>query len=135
MNKWTLVLIYAFLLNLVWENAHQFLYVHYKGGAITELILIRAALVDALIIFGMILVFRLALYHLRISDRYSWFLIFAGISISIYLEYWALAANRWEYTDLMPIIPFIHTGLTPTIQIGLLGYIVYRVVFKKTKSI
>ena len=85
MKKWTLVFIYAFLLNAVWEYAHHFLYVHYKGGAITELILLRAAFIDALIIFLMILVFRLLRHYFRVSNRYSWLLILVGVSISIYL--------------------------------------------------
>ncbi len=50
MKKWILVFVYAFGLNLIWENLHSFLYVHYKQGPITEFILVRAAISDALII-------------------------------------------------------------------------------------
>ena len=130
MKKWILVFVYAFGLNLVWENAHHFLYVHYKGGVITEFILARAAVVDALIILGLILLFHIT----SIPKRYSWLLIIAGVSVSIGIEYWALGINRWEYNDMMPIIPALQTGLTPTIQLGLLGYIVYRILFREKSN-
>ncbi len=127
MKKWILVFIFAFVLNLIWEWGHSFLYANYKGGAITEFILARAALTDAVIILGLIFVLRLS----SILVRHSWLLILVGIIISILIEYWALSTGRWEYKDIMPIIPLLNTGLTPTIQLGLLSYIVYRISFKK----
>lgn len=45
----------AFVLNAVWENMHAPLYVHYQGGSITEWILLRAALWDAIIIVALAL--------------------------------------------------------------------------------
>ena len=130
MKKWILVFIYSFGLNLIWENVHQFLYLHNKGKEITELVLIQATLFDALIILGLIFILRLFL----ISRRYPSILIFAGIFISIFIEYWALGIGRWEYNNLMPIIPFLNVGVTPTIQLGLIGYLVYRIIFKEKVS-
>jgi len=130
MKKWILVFIFAFVLNLIWEWGHSFLYANYKGGAITEFILARAALTDAVIILGLIFVLRLS----SILVRHSWLLILVGIIISILIEYWALSTGRWEYKDIMPIIPLLNTGLTPTIQLGLLSYIVYRISFNKEKA-
>jgi hypothetical protein len=127
MNKWILVFIFSFGINLIWENLHHFLYIHYKGGVITEFILIRAALVDALIISGLVFVLRLS-YFLK---RYPWLLIFGGVMVSIVIEYWALSNNRWEYKNIMPIIPFLNTGLTPTIQLGLISYFTYKLFFRK----
>ena len=129
MNKWFLVFIYSFGLNLIWENAHKFLYIHYKGGVITEFILTRAALVDALIILGLIVTLRIFF----IARRRPWLLVPAGVAISIFIEYWALNINRWEYSNLMPLIPFLHIGVTPAIQLGLIGYLVYKIVFKEKK--
>jgi len=40
----------SFLLNLIWENLQSFLYLSYQAEKITELILLRATLTDALII-------------------------------------------------------------------------------------
>jgi len=120
-RKWFFVFILAFGLNLIWENLHSFLYVHYQGGAITGFILARAALVDALVILVLIRIFC----SLPWFPRHSWLIIFFGVAISLIIEYWALETNRWAYGETMPIIPLIGTGLTPTIQLGLLAYLVY----------
>lgn len=50
MKKIFLVFILSFVLNLIWENLHSFLYVEYMGNKITEFILLRASVVDAIII-------------------------------------------------------------------------------------
>lgn len=113
----------AFALNFVWENLHSFLYIHYKGGEITEFILLRASLVDALIIFFLILPFVFLKKH-------SWLIILGGVIIAIIIELFALYTNRWNYTDTMPIIPIVNIGLTPTVQLGLLGYLTYNLIFK-----
>lgn len=126
MKKWILVFLIALGLNLIWENLHSVLYVHYQGGPITELILLRAALVDALIILGLILIVRLIPWLVK----YDWLIILLGIIVSLIIEYWAIGSGRWLYKEIMPIIPLLKTGLTPTIQLGLLGYLSYRLVFK-----
>ena len=44
------VFIIAFILNVAWEHLHSLLHVHYKGGDITNIILLRAAFFDAAVI-------------------------------------------------------------------------------------
>ena len=109
----------AFILNILWENAHALLYVHYKGAVITEFILFRAALFDALVITLIAYIF-LDLIKIKYS-----ILIVACVLVlfSIGLEMWALETSRWAYTVAMPLVPFLNTGLTPTIQLGILGYL------------
>ena len=126
MKKWILILLYGFALNLVWEKLHSVLYVYYKDGPITEFILLRAALIDAFVIFILIWLLRLLPGFLR----RPWLIIFAGTIVAVTIEWWALYTNRWLYAEMMPIIPIINTGLTPTFQLGLLGYIVYKLVFR-----
>ena len=48
------------------------------------------------------------------------------VAISIIIEHFALSAGRWAYNDFMPIIPFLSVGLTPTIELGLLGYLSFK---------
>ena len=129
MKKWILVFILAFGLNSIWENLHSLLYVHYKQGLITEFVLVRAALSDALIILGMVFFLRLV----PAFARRPWLSIVVGVIIAVGIEWWALGSARWAYKDIMPVIPFLNTGLTPTIQLGLLGYIVYKLGFKNKK--
>ena len=50
MKKILLIFATAFILNAVWENLHAFLYDNYMGDKITELVLLRATLADAVMI-------------------------------------------------------------------------------------
>lgn len=117
------IFLIAFGTNYLWEHLHSLLYANYQGGPITEFILLRATLADAVIITLVCFIFA-ANRRLR---PYAWLIIPLGFLISACIELYALASGRWTYTALMPVIPLIHTGLTPTIQLGLLGYVSYRV--------
>ena len=116
----------AFGLNLIWENLHSVLYLRYRGGEITEFILLRASLADAVIVFILIQI----LFLIPAFSKRPWLVIFGGVVISIIIELRALETGRWAYGGLMPIIPFLGTGLTPTIQLGLLSYLTYLLVFR-----
>ena len=48
-----------------------------------------------------------------------------GIVVAVLIELWALQTGRWAYTGAMPLVPFLGAGLTPTIQLGFLGYVIY----------
>jgi hypothetical protein len=122
MKKWCYLFIYALVLNFFWEILHSSLYLHYRGGPITETVLFRAALVDAFII----LVLSLTNYSIRFFRTRPWLLVFFSLTVSIELERWALITGSWAYASSMPIIPIILTGLTPTIQLALLGYLSYK---------
>lgn len=116
------IFLISFGLNYVWEHLHSLLYVHYKGGPITEFILLRATLADAVIITLIALPF-IASSRIR---PWAWLMIPLGIAVSIIIEMHALPAGRWAYSAMMPLVPLVGTGWTPTIQLGLLGYLSYR---------
>jgi 1,4-dihydroxy-2-naphthoate octaprenyltransferase len=109
----------AFILNFIWENLHAFLYANYQGGAITEMILLRASFVDAIFIT----VVGTAFIKLKFFKERTWLVLLIGIIAAAGQEMYALASGRWAYNSLMPIIPILNVGLTPTIQLGLLAYI------------
>lgn len=109
------IFLWAFALNMVWENIHSRLYVHYEGGEITELILLRAALFDAAVIT--LVGFFVLKKYIRVWQALAILVLFA-----IGLEWFALATERWTYNEYMPVIPLLNTGLTPTIQLGLIAY-------------
>lgn len=115
----------AFLLNLVWENAHSYLYAHYQGGAITEIILLKAALFDALIILAATFFF---LFVPPFRGR-AWLVSAALFIFAVGLEVFALSTGRWAYNDLMPIIPVLGVGLTPAIQLALTMWVSTRISF------
>ncbi|MBI2626699.1 MAG: hypothetical protein HYW77_00435 [Parcubacteria group bacterium] len=116
------IFIASFLLNLVWENLHSYLYIHYKAGEITQLILLRATLFDALFITLLAILFIKFAYF---KDR-KWYALSIGVVFAILIELSALKTGRWAYSEFMPIIPLINTGLTPTIQLGILSYLVFK---------
>jgi len=122
MKRLTTIFIFAFVTNVVWENLHSFLYIGYKGGSITEFILLRASFWDAIIISLMLLPF---LYFKSLRNK-TWMIFIIGFIIAIAIEWYAFGTGRWAYTSFMPIIPFIKTGLTPTVQLGILGYLTYK---------
>ena len=115
------VFLSAFILNALYENAHAPLYAHYRGGVISEAVLLHATLADALIISALVLPFL----YFACLKRYAWLIVPIGFAIAVGIEWWALGTGRWAYGPLMPIIPLLGTGLTPTIQLGLLGYVSY----------
>lgn len=123
MNKIVAIFLSAFILNVIWENLHVFLYSNYMGGEITEYILLRASLFDALLVTIILLPF---LHFPVLKDR-SWAIIIIGITVAIFNEWYGLGTGRWVYNSFMPIVPIIETGITPTLQLGLLGYITYKV--------
>jgi hypothetical protein len=127
-NKILLCLLLSFALNAIWENVQSVLYLTYQGGAITEHILLRAALVDTMFLFIL-----LAIGQRRIAKSFRvWWIIIAGAIVAIGIERWALATGRWVYAATMPIVPLLSTGLTPTLQLAVTGYIVYVSIFKGT---
>lgn len=127
MKNYLLIFLYALVFNWLWEHGQAPLYVGYQGGAINENILLHASFVDALIITILTMLVRVkASWRAR-----PWLIIVFGLIVAIALERWALAAGRWAYQPAMPVIPLLSTGLTPTIQLGLLAYLCYRMVFKK----
>lgn len=119
MKKIILIFSLAFILNLIWENLHAVLYVSYKGGEITRFILARASLFDAILI---VIMSWPLIYFAPLKNKF-WLIMPLGIIIAIFNEWYGLGTGRWVYDTLMPIIPIIKTGLSPTLQLGLLGYI------------
>ena len=130
MRKIFLIFIFSFLLNFIWENLHSNLYASYMGREITEFILLRASVADAIIITLLSLPF-VFIPGLRKKGR---IIIFVGGLIAIFIELYALRTGRWSYNEYMPIIPYLSVGLTPTIQLGLLGYLTYWFVARRNKQ-
>ena len=125
MKKYSLVLatvfVLAFATNVAWEFTHSVLYVHYQAGEITNIILLRAALFDAAFITLLALPMLFAPY-LRAR---LWIALIVGILFAVGIEWFALSTGRWAYSAAMPIVPVIGTGLTPTIQLGLISWGIY----------
>ena len=125
MKKLLLIFLCAFALNWIWENLHSRLYYLPSGEPITQYILLRATFFDAIFIT---LLGALFLKVPFLKER-KWYSLIFGFIAAFIIEKYALQTGRWAYNSLMPIIPLLNTGLTPTIQLGLLSYIVIKIVF------
>lgn len=122
-HLWKLGLIFSisFALNFIWENVHSLLYTAYQGGPITEFILVRATLGDAVMLTALAVPF----VYVASLRRRLWLIVPIGVALAVWIELYALGAGRWSYNDLMPLVPFVHVGLTPTVQLALLGWGTY----------
>ena len=125
LKKLTSVFILSFIFNLIWEILHSALYLNYKGLEITGFILFRAAIFDAIVILLLIFISQ------KLKINKSLFIVLVSLILAIGIEVWALQTGRWTYAPLMPIIPLIKTGLTPTIQLVITGYIVNKIFFRE----
>jgi len=123
MKKFLVIFTTAFALNAIWENLHAFLYANYMSGKITEFILLRATLADAV----MITIITLPFVFVPLLKKQDWMIMLIGFILAVCIEWWALNTGRWAYNAYMPIIPLLSVGFTPAIQLGLLGYISFRI--------
>lgn len=130
-------LFYIFGLNFAWEISQMFLYEnHTKGFADFIFVHFKASLGDV-IIFTIIYVFGILIF----GDK-KWFLqktIFTypfvaifGFIIAVSVEKYALATGRWEYGNLMPIIPILKVGLLPVLQMIFLPIISIQIIKKQS---
>lgn len=97
------------------------------GGNITKYILFHASLTDAAIIS----IISWPFIYLGFLRERTWIIVPVGFIWAVIMEWNALHLNKWAYNSLMPIIPFLYVGLTPAVQLGLLGYLSYKVIVKK----
>lgn len=118
MDKLLVVFLAAFILNIIWEKIHSYLYLNYQGGRITNLILLRASFWDAMYISVFWVIFSIQ----PVLSKNIWFVIPLGFLLSSVIEIWALKSGRWAYRSVMPRIPVLNVGVTPVLQIGLIAY-------------
>lgn len=123
MKRIILVFISAFILNYIWEVLQSSLYSGHQGGQITEFILFNATLGDAVII----VLITLPFVFLASFRKHLWGIVLIGFIVAISIEWYALATDRWTYNTYMPIVPFLAVGLTPTIQLALLGILSFKI--------
>lgn len=122
LNKTAKIFLITFALNLVWEFSHAGLYLGYKSGEITNYILVRAAFWDAVILTVLSLIFlKIRYFTLR-----RWLILPIGILIAYIIEVYALNTGRWEYNQLMPIVPLLKVGLSPLVQLSITGYFAFK---------
>lgn len=115
-----LIFVLAVALNYAWELAQAPLYVgvHFPAALWH---CFRAALGDGVMV---LLVFGIAAamagspdWHRRRTPKDSLVMAAAGLSIALVVEWWGLhIAQRWQYSELMPVVPWTGVGAVPLAQ-------------------
>ena len=118
MKRLIFIFIIAFVLNFIWENLHFVLYDNYLGGPVSRFILLQATVADAFLIVLLSLPF---LYKNYFKNK-MWLIIIFGIIMAVFIEWFALYTNWWQYGSNMPIAPILKVGISPMVQLGILGY-------------
>lgn len=118
-----LLVLVSFVLNLGWEFSHYRLYTDYEN--LTSLpIYVWATVGDVLYTlaaFALASLFKRGMAWVRdasVSDYVG--LAALGFFLALYVEYKALALQRWAYAPDMPILPLFGVGLSPVMQMVIL---------------
>lgn len=110
------------LVHLVWERAHMQLYTGYEALEGVLPVYIFATLGDVAYTLAAVFVIGLTVgsstWFVSARARAYAGLALIGFWIALFVEYKALAFDRWEYTEAMPI--FLQVGLSPLLQMTLL---------------
>jgi uncharacterized protein YacL len=116
-------LLFGFMVNFVWEMQQMPFFIFSEQLSLAEInfACLQASIGDAFMlvimfwILSVLLKSRLWIFHLT-SYRTGLFLLI-GIVITIVLEYLATGPlERWIYSDLMPTLPILGTGILPLLQ-------------------
>ena len=129
----------AFVLNLIWENAQAPLYQGYTSFGQHFWICLPASLWDAGYITIVYLLFTLTTHEWNVIQKspdqdksVSWIIMLLpavlGLVTATIIELRALSEGRWAYTAAMPIVPIIHVGATPFLQLAILSLATYTIV-------
>ena len=116
----------GFVLNGIWEMAQMSAFVETAGYSWTSTLGIctRAAVGDVGILLSIYAVIALATGELGwgMSGRWNQYATVAvlGLATAMLVEHAALAAERWTYTERMPVVYLLDAGLWPLLQMTLL---------------
>lgn len=130
-----LIFLIAVALNFVWEFLHHQLYI--CSIPATECAW-RDALIDALIILGIffagIILFKDTSWNSRLTKKKIFIVALASFIIAYIIELQGIYLGKWEYTELMPVIPLLNVGLSPILQMIVLPLLTFFIVGKVTNT-
>ena len=128
----------AAVLNFAWEMTQSVLFAPMGGSMRGTWRCFVASLGDGVIvvIIGAIgwLWFRRADWMVRPGFAGYALTATAGIAIAILIERHALATGRWAYTERMPVLPVVHVGLVPVLQMVIVPAVTFWVVARLLKG-
>ena len=123
---WKLLLIFALAvaINYAWELAQTPLYagVEFPGAILHCFVASLGDGVLVLFIFGAVAaVCRSPDWYMRPAAQSYLAMVAAGLVVGFAVEWWGLhIAKRWQYSDVMSIVPWTGVGAAPVLQMLLL---------------
>ena len=119
----------AVAVNFVWEMGQSPLFVPMGGWVSGSWRCFVASLGDGAIVLAIAaagrIFFRRVDWFVRPGVAGYVFMGTLGIMVAIAIETGARAMGRWSYTDRMPLIPVVHVGLVPVLQMLVLPPLVF----------
>lgn len=113
----------SLILHLIWETLQLPLYTIWNTGSLGDIVFaVLHCTIGDMMIANLSLLFALLVVGSRSwpSERFTAVMmttIFIGIGYTVYSEWVNTAVRKtWQYSNLMPTIPFLGTGLSPLIQ-------------------
>jgi len=121
--------ILAFVLNLIWEEAHGLLYegFQYDLGHIAFCALASVAdmFMVLILLFAFGLIYKTVFWIVPVRFNRSLVLILVGGVGAILAEMWHTWRGDWSYADTMPMLPLVEVGVSPVLQFSILPWIIF----------
>lgn len=109
--------------NLVWEFAHMPLYTLWQNGTVSEIVFAAVHCTGGDILIATISLVLAVLINGRTVWPQERFLqvaattVILGLSYTVFSEWLNVEIRRsWTYSDLMPTVPWLGTGVSPLAQ-------------------
>jgi hypothetical protein len=119
----------AFVLNLAWELAQMPLYdnTSFVINHVTFCVLgsVADAIMVLLLYFVFAVIFKNPLWIHPLKIQPIAIVVLTGGIGAALSEMRHLALGNWAYSDLMPLIPILHVGLSPVLQFMILPIFIY----------
>ena len=114
----TLIFLFAFFLNLIWEILHTQLYISTMNHNLFGYMYMGA--VDGflvLLIYWIVCLQTQTFFWLADLKKHFILILGSAVFLSFFIEVKNVYINHvWSYTSAMPIIPFLQVGLSPVLQ-------------------
>lgn len=129
-NRFILTItVLAFSLNFAWELMQLPLYKNSSYSIYHIAFCALASLADAIMVlllyFGFAFVFRNPFWTQHLKWQRSVIVILTGGAGAALSEIRHLSLGSWAYSDLMPVIPIVHVGISPVSQFMILPLLIY----------
>ena len=129
----------SLVLNFAWEVLQGSLYNGFDFTishiAFCGLASIADAIMVMLIYFSFAIIYKNSLWIKHINFQQIIMLVLVGGIGAILSEMRHLSIGTWSYTSSMPIVPFVHAGLSPVLQFMVLPGLIFYLSFCYVKKL